>query len=393
MKRLTIILILLILIPLSVEALYVKDEQGNSKNCVDKSKQEWHKYVIKYDVKEHFNLEGTAENSYYVGEEEGYPKPMYIEKGISQYGYDKDYTSDEYSTKFNKYREQHRLTEPEGKHLYTRFMSWVPFNLNDAAFNMAYQQFIYEYFVPDDECIPCTEKGLTEYYGECITCAEWSENYPVFGYDPDQVVQGKKGYYGCFPCPDDTKWDGKQCSDPTKEPPTVTPSPTTTVPPTTTPAPTTTVPPTTTPTPKEPIKCQEGTELVNGECIKIIQSGVPKPTVPTTTPPPRCPEHMKLEGIHCVERCPSTSLDDYRAWDSDLKKCVDPGAIKTVPPDDDKNYCGPEGKESVANKNLLSQASFNEGCYFHDNCDDACGEKKLTQSYCDREIKRIMDES
>lgn len=34
----------------------------------------------------------------------------------------------------------------------------------------------------------------------------------------------------------------------------------------------------------------------------------------------KCPFHMKFNGTNCEERCPSTSIDDYKYWDG--KKCV-----------------------------------------------------------------------
>jgi len=63
------------------------------------------------------------------------------------------------------------------------------------------------------------------------------------------------------------------------------------------------------------------------------------------------------------------------------------------PYDEKKNYCGPEGKLSGPNKNLLSDASFNYACYFHDKCYAECEKTHNTQAYCDGEFKRLMDES
>ena len=58
-----------------------------------------------------------------------------------------------------------------------------------------------------------------------------------------------------------------------------------------------------------------------------------------------------------------------------------------------KNYCGPEGKMSGPNKNLLSDASFNYACYSHDKCYEECGKTFNTQSFCDKQFKKIMDDS
>ncbi|MFH1403449.1 MAG: hypothetical protein ABIH11_04190 [Candidatus Altiarchaeota archaeon] len=58
-----------------------------------------------------------------------------------------------------------------------------------------------------------------------------------------------------------------------------------------------------------------------------------------------------------------------------------------------KNYCGPEGKLSGPNKNLLSQANFNYACYTHDKCYAECAKTMRTQAYCDREFKGIMDDA
>lgn len=378
MKRLTIILILLILIPLSVEALYVNDEQGNRKTCVDISEGswaywEWHNYIITYN-----DAAGNPlpPEYYLVVDSTGYPKPMYEEKEISPYGYEKDYGPTEYSKDIETYKKQFKLTVPDGYYLYSSFMGDVRLSIDGAAKKMAEQQFYKDHFVPTDDCIPCTERGLTENYGECLTCyeanGEWS---PFFSYDPDKIVQGKKGYYGCFPCPEGTKWDGKECAIPTTAPPTTTPTPTTT------PAPTT-VPPT-------------------------------KTTTPTTTPPPKCPEHMKLEGIHCVERCPSTSLEDYRSWDPELKKCVDPGDCIIKKPDAPPltgNGCG-----SGWNEKFIPDAyppspipsfgigfSFLSACNTHDVCygtcnvgQETCDNQFLTnmRSECDSWINRLKSKA
>jgi len=58
-----------------------------------------------------------------------------------------------------------------------------------------------------------------------------------------------------------------------------------------------------------------------------------------------------------------------------------------------KNYCGPEGKLSGPNTNLLSDASFNYACYSHDKCYAECGKTRHTQEYCDQEFKQIMDDA
>ena len=67
--------------------------------------------------------------------------------------------------------------------------------------------------------------------------------------------------------------------------------------------------------------------------------------------------------------------------------------VKFPPYDEKKNYCGPEGKLSGPNTNLLSEASFNYACYFHDKCYAECESTMNTQSHCDRQFKRLMDES
>jgi len=58
-----------------------------------------------------------------------------------------------------------------------------------------------------------------------------------------------------------------------------------------------------------------------------------------------------------------------------------------------KNYCGPEGKLSGPNKNLLSDASFNFACYSHDKCYEECAKTLTPQSVCDAQFKKIMDDS
>lgn len=67
----------------------------------------------------------------------------------------------------------------------------------------------------------------------------------------------------------------------------------------------------------------------------------------------------------------------------------------TFPPyDQDKNYCGPEGMFSAPSGHLLSEADFNTACYEHDKCYSECLVKpKNTQTYCDGQFKRMMDNS
>lgn len=335
MKRLTIIIILLILIPLSVEALYVQDEEGNRNTCIDISKEswdiEWHNYIIK----DNSDIEA---DSYRVVDAEGYPKPMHEEKGISPYGYRKDYSLTEYSTKIEQYKEQYRLTEPEGKHVYVRYMSWVPFTIDDAAKEMAEQQFYFDYFVPDDGCKPCNEKGLTESSGECVTCYErWGANWPVFNNEPD--------YKGddCLSCPEGTKWDGKECAGPTTEP-TATPTPTTT-----TPAPTT-VPPTTTPTTTPTSTTMPPT--TSPHTTTPHQTTLPPTTMPATTTVP--PQTTK----------PPDKPDELGPYD------------------EDKGYCGPNNLYAYSGHIITKGiGDFGRACYNHDICYSSSG---VSRKECDQ---------
>ncbi|MBU2560607.1 hypothetical protein KKA03_06910 [archaeon] len=315
-----LILIILVLTPASVHALYVTDENGNTKKCIDISEngswyQEYHKYEIKYDVKEHYNLKGTSDNSYYVYDIDGYPKPLYQEKGISPYGYRKD---SEDSTRIYQLRDIYKLEEPEGKHVHTAFMSSGAFTLTDAANQVASQELWYESFVPHADCTACTEKGLIEYYDECITCPEWDKRTPVFGYDPDKIIAGKKGYLGCLPCPEGTEYNitTEKCIDanaPAEANPPVTTQPPTTSPP----------------------------ETISPTTI------LPQTTLPPTTQPPD----------------ESKTPDDLGPYD------------------ENKNYCGPNNFIAYSGHILTEETGdFGKSCYNHDKCYSSSG---ISREDCD----------
>lgn len=81
------------------------------------------------------------------------------------------------------------------------------------------------------------------------------------------------------------------------------------------------------------LACPEGTEPVDGKCVGDTSCPEDQTwSVADNRCIDRCPEHMKWDGKRCMERCASTSIDDYRTWDPLLKKCVDPGNVDEPEP-------------------------------------------------------------
>lgn len=93
--------------------------------------------------------------------------------------------------------------------------------------------------------------------------------------------------------------------------------------------------------------------------------------------------------------------DDF-AWQENIEVFGDGDDAGGASPDSghvlgkynpEKNYCGPEGKLSGPNTNLLSDASFNYACYTHDKCYGQCSETGRSQKYCDDQFRQIMYQS
>lgn len=124
----------------------------------------------------------------------------------------------------------------------------------------------------------------------------------------------------------------------------------------------------------------------------------------------RCPDFMKWDGTKCIERCPSTDIDGYRAWDPVKKECIhEHNWVKIQNPDSlTSNGCGSGWNEKfVPDSSLLGNLyalgfDFTSACDNHDICygtcnsgHAACDNKFLTEmrSECDSRFIRLNSRS